>query len=110
MTVPSSPVAEPGGRRPAAPVRWPGAVGRPRRGRSRRATGAAGRVAEPAEAAGGVDEGVLQGVGGLLLVAEDRPAVVVEPVGVAVVDQAPGVPVAGAGGGDEAGVIHGGGR
>src|SRR5690606_11013806 len=67
----------------------------------------AGGVAQLGEGAGGVDERVVQRVGRLVLVAEDRPAVVVQAVGVAVVDGAPRLLVASAGGSDERGVIHG---
>ena len=52
-------------------------------------------VAELAEALGRDQERVLGGVGGLVPVAQQPPAEVVQPVGVAVVDRGEGVAVAG---------------
>jgi hypothetical protein len=53
------------------------------------------RVAELAEALGRDHERVLGGVGGLVPVAQQPPAEVVQPVGVAVVDRGEGAAVAG---------------
>src|SRR5512132_895122 len=62
------------------------------------------RVAELAEALGRGHERVLAGVGRLLPVAQHRPAEVVQPVGVAVVDGGEGAAVAGRGRPHELGV------
>jgi hypothetical protein len=65
-----------------------------------------GRVAQLVQALGGGEEGVVEGVGGRVPVAKDRPAVVVEAVAVTVVNGGEGVAVPGTGGKHEGGVVH----